>query len=162
MTSASASEVLAALIERGWTLGIAESLSGGALAAEFVSVPGASASLRGAIVAYATPVKHTLLGVDDGLLDAHGPVHPDVALQMAAGARHALQVSGVPADVGVSTTGIAGPDSPDGQPVGTVHVAVVTPYTSVSEAFRFDGDRAQVRAQTVDAAVAMLARILRE
>jgi nicotinamide-nucleotide amidase len=162
VTSASASEVLAALIERGWTLGIAESLSGGALAAEFVSVPGASASLRGAIVAYATPVKHTLLGVDDDLLDAYGPVHPDVALQMAAGARRALQVSGVPADVGVSTTGIAGPDSPDGQPVGTVHIAVVTPYTSVSEAFRFDGDRAQVRAQTVDAAVAMLARILRE
>ena len=89
-------------------------------------------------------------------------MHPDVALQMAAGARRALQVSGVPADVGVSTTGIAGPDSPDGQPVGTVHIAVVTPYTSVSEAFRFDGDRAQVRAQTVDAAVAMLARILRE
>ncbi|CAN7292410.1 CinA family protein [Microbacterium foliorum] len=162
MTSASASEVLAALIERGWTLGIAESLSGGALAAEFVSVPGASASLRGAIVAYATPVKHTLLGVDDDLLDAYGPVHPDVALQMAAGARRALQVSGVPADVGVSTTGIAGPDSPDGQPVGTVHIAVVTPYTSVSEAFRFDGDRAQIRAQTVDAAVAMLVRILRE
>lgn len=158
----SASEVLAALIERGWTLGIAESLTGGALAAEFVSVPGASASLRGAIVAYATPVKHTLLGVDEGLLGAHGPVHPDVALQMAAGVRRALQVSGVPADVGVSTTGIAGPESPDGQPVGTVHIAVVTPDSSVSEAFRFDGDRAQVRAQTVDAALVMLARVLRE
>ncbi|WP_311257508.1 CinA family protein [Microbacterium sp. WCS2018Hpa-9] len=158
----SASEVLAALIERGWTFAIAESLTGGALAAEFVSVPGASASLRGAIVAYATPVKHTLLGVDDGLLDAHGPVHRGVALQMAAGARRAMEISGVPADVGVSTTGIAGPDSPDGQPVGTVHIAVVTPDRSVSEVFRFDGDRARVRAQAVDAAVEMLARVVRE
>ncbi|AKV85366.1 damage-inducible protein CinA [Microbacterium sp. CGR1] len=160
MTSASA--VLAALVERGWTLGVAESLTGGALAAEFVSVPGASASLRGAIVAYATPVKHTLLGVDDALLDAHGPVHPDVALQMAAGVRGALNVDGAPADVGVSTTGIAGPDSPDGQPVGTVHVAVVTPDSSVTELFRFDGDRTEVRAQAVDAAIDMLARVLRE
>ena len=160
MTSVSA--VLAALVERGWTLGVAESLTGGALAAEFVSVPGASASLRGAIVAYATPVKHTLLGVDDALLDAHGPVHPDVALQMAAGVRGALNVDGAPADVGVSTTGIAGPDSPDGQPVGTVHVAVVTPDFSVTELFRFAGDRAEVRAQAVDAAIDMLARVLRE
>ncbi|MFJ4016467.1 CinA family protein [Microbacterium sp. NPDC090014] len=160
MTSASA--VLAALVERGWTLGVAESLTGGALAAEFVSVPGASASLRGAIVAYATPVKHTLLGVDDALLDAHGPVHPDVALQMAAGVRGALNVDGAPADVGVSTTGIAGPDSPDGQPVGTVHVAVVTPDFSVTELFRFAGDRAEVRARAVDAAIDMLARVLRE
>jgi len=158
----SASAVLAALVERGWTLGVAESLTGGALAAEFVSVPGASASLRGAIVAYATPVKHTLLGVDDALLDAHGPVHPDVALQMAAGVRGALNVDGAPADVGVSTTGIAGPDSPDGQPVGTVHVAVVTPDSSVTELFRFDGDRTEVRAQAVDAAIDMLARVLRE
>ncbi|MEV7609256.1 CinA family protein [Microbacterium sp. NPDC089320] len=160
MTSASA--VLAALVQRGWTLGVAESLTGGALAAEFVSVPGASASLRGAVVAYATPVKHTLLGVDGALLDAHGPVHPEVALQMAAGVRGALTVDGAPADVGVSTTGIAGPDSPDGQPVGTVHVAVVTPDSSATELFVFDGDRAQVRSQAVDAAIGLLARLLRE
>lgn len=160
MTSASA--VLAALVQRGWTLGVAESLTGGALAAEFVSVPGASASLRGAVVAYATPVKHTLLGVDRALLDAHGPVHPEVALQMAAGVRGALTVDGAPADVGVSTTGIAGPDSPDGQPVGTVHVAVVTPDSSATELFVFDGDRAQVRSQAVDAAIGLLARLLRE
>ncbi len=160
MTSASA--VLATLVQCGWTLGVAESLTGGALAAEFVSVPGASASLRGAVVAYATPVKHTLLGVDGALLDAHGPVHPEVAFQMAAGVRGALTVDGAPADVGVSTTGIAGPDSPDGQPVGTVYVAVVTPDSSATELFVFDGDRAQVRSQAVDAAISLLARVLRE
>ena len=124
--------LVAALRERGWTLGVAESLTGGAVAAEIVSVPGASAALWGAVVAYATPVKHTLLGVDAGLLAAHGPVHPDVAVQMAEGVRRAVAVDGRPADVGISTTGIAGPDSPDGQPVGTVHVGVVTPDGSVT------------------------------
>ena len=77
--------LVAALRERGWTLGVAESLTGGAVAAEIVSVPGASAALWGAVVAYATPVKHTLLGVDAGLLAAHAPGHPDVAVQRAQG-----------------------------------------------------------------------------
>lgn len=157
-----ASGALDALVERGWTLGIAESLTGGALAAEIVSVPGASLALLGAVVAYATPVKRTLLGVDADLLAAYGPVHPEVARQMADGVRRAVSVDGRAADVGVSTTGIAGPASPDGQPVGTVHIAVVTPTSTVSESHIFPGDRAEIRAQTVDAAVALLRRIVRE
>lgn len=157
-----ASEALDALVERGWTLGIAESLTGGALAAEIVSVPGASVALLGAVVAYATPVKRTLLGVDADLLAAYGPVHPEVARQMADGVRRAVSVDGRAADVGVSTTGIAGPASPDGQPVGTVHIAVVTPTSAVSESHIFPGDRAEIRAQTVDAAVSLLRRIVRE
>lgn len=157
-----ASEALDALVERGWTLGIAESLTGGALAAEIVSVPGASVALLGAVVAYATPVKRTLLGVDADLLAAYGPVHPEVARQMADGVRRAVSVDGRAADVGISTTGIAGPVSPDGQPVGTVHIAVVTPTSAVSESHIFLGDRAEIRAQTVDAAVALLRRIVRE
>jgi nicotinamide-nucleotide amidase len=157
-----ASDALAALIDRGWTLAVAESLTGGALAAEIVSVPGASAALLGAVVAYSTPVKHSLLGVDGELLAAHGPVHADVALQMAAGVRRVMQVAGLSADVGVATTGIAGPESPDGQPVGTVHIAVVTPDTSRNDVFRFDGDRAQIRAWSVEAALDLLARTVRE
>jgi len=149
-----AARLLAALQRRGWTLGVAESLTGGAVAAEIVSVPGASASLLGAVVAYATPVKHTLLGVDAGLLDAHGPVHPEVAVQMADGVRRAVAVDARAADVGISTTGIAGPDSPDGQPVGTVHIGVVTPEARVTRAFVFAGDRAAIRAQAVAAAIA--------
>ena len=156
-----ASDAVGALTRRGWTLGVAESLTGGAVAAELVSVPGASAALWGAVVAYATPVKHSLLGVDEALLAAHGPVHPRVALQMADGVRRAVGV-GRPADVGIATTGIAGPDSPDGQPVGTVHVAVVTPECSVSESFRFDGDRARIRADSVDAVLSLLRRMTRE
>lgn len=157
-----ASGALDALVERGWTLGVAESLTGGALAAEIVSVAGASAALLGAVVAYATPVKHTLLGVDADLLDTHGAVHPEVARQMADGVRRTVSVNGRAADVGVSTTGIAGPESPDGQPVGTVHIAVVTPTASVSESHVFPGDRAQIRAQTVEAAITLLRRIVRE
>lgn len=158
----SAEDALTALGQRGWTLGVAESLTGGALAAEIVSVPGASRALIGAVVAYATPLKHALLGVDADLLAAHGPVHPEVALQMADGVRRAVEIDGRAADVGVSTTGIAGPDSPDGQPVGTVHVAVVTPESAVGEGFVFEGSRAQVRAQAVDAALALLVRVVRE
>ena len=148
-----AERLVAALVARGWTLGIAESLTGGALAAELVSVPGASATLLGGVVAYATPVKATLLGVDAALLDEHGPVHAEVAAQMATGVRDAVQIAGRPADVGIATTGIAGPDSPDGQPVGTVHIGIATPDGLRTHVFRFDGDRAAVRAQSVDAAI---------
>jgi len=149
-----AARLVAALTARGWTIGVAESLTGGALSAEIVTVPGASATLLGGVVAYATPVKASLLGVDAALLAEHGPVHPEVAIQMATGVREAVQVDGRRADVGIATTGIAGPDSPDGQPVGTVHIGVATPDGVHARGFRFDGDRAAVRAATVQAAVA--------
>lgn len=157
-----AAELVAALTARGWTLGVAESLTGGALAAEIVSVPGASATLLGGVVAYATPVKASLLRVDAALLDEHGPVHPLVAEQMAEGVREVVGVTGRAADVGVSTTGIAGPDSPDGQPVGTVHIGVATPSRVRAFSLRFDGDRASIRAQTVDAAIEKLLAEMRE
>ncbi|WP_374613039.1 CinA family protein [Microbacterium foliorum] len=162
MVVTASSAVVAALSARGWTLGIAESLTGGALAAEVVAVPGASTVLLGGVVAYATPVKHSLLGVDAELLARQGPVHAEVALQMASGVRRAVQVHGRDADVGVSTTGIAGPDSPDGQPVGTVHIAVVTPEAASAEVFGFSGDRSQIRALTVEAALALLVRVVGE
>jgi nicotinamide-nucleotide amidase len=155
-------EVVSSLTARGWTLAVAESLTGGSLAASVVSVPGASATLLGAVVAYATEVKHSLLGVDAQLLAAHGPVHPEVARQMASGVRRAVSLGAVYADVGVATTGIAGPDSPDGQPVGTVHIAVETPRDVVTRAFVFAGDRASIRSQSVDAALAMLLESARE
>lgn len=151
-----------ALRQRGWTLGIAESLTGGAVAAEFVSVPGASAVLLGGVVAYATPVKHTVLGVDEALLASYGPVHPEVALQMADGVRAVVAVDGRPADVGVSTTGIAGPESPDGQPVGTVHIGIVTPQGRRTEAFRFSGDRPRIRTLSVQAVFRTLLETIRE
>lgn len=154
--------LVAALRERGWTLGVAESLTGGAVASEIVSVPGASAALLGGVVAYATPLKHTLLGVDAALLAEHGAVHPDVAAQMAEGVRRAVAVDDRPADVGIATTGIAGPDSPDGQPVGTAHIGVVTPGCARSIPHLFGGTRAQIRAQATAAAIAAALAAARE
>lgn len=157
-----AAGLIAALRQRGWTLGVAESLTGGAVAAEIVSVAGASAALWGAVVAYATPVKHTVLGVDADLLAEFGPVHAEVAVQMADGIRRVVAVDGRAADVGISTTGIAGPDSPDGQPVGTVHVGVVTPHERISRLHVFAGSRAQVRQQATDAVIALALAAVRE
>ncbi|MGP6176689.1 CinA family protein [Microbacterium sp. A196] len=147
---------------KGLTLGVAESLTGGALAAEIVSVPGASATLLGGVVAYATPVKATVLGVDEALLEKYGPVHSEVAAQMATGVRKAVRVAGRPADVGISTTGIAGPDSPDGQPVGTVWIGVSRGEQVDAQAFRFDGDRSAVREQAVRAAIGVALQMLGE
>jgi len=145
--------LVARLKELGWTIGVAESLTGGLVAASVISVPGASTVVRGAIVAYATDVKQSLLGVDANLLEAHGPVHPRVARQMAEGIRRAVGRDGVPSDVGVATTGIAGPLSPDGQPVGTVHIAVSTPLGSRVESLHLAGDRETIRAEAAALAV---------
>lgn len=142
-----AERLVARLRELGWTLGVAESLTGGLVAASIVSVSGASAVLRGGVVAYATDVKQSVLEVDETLLAAHGPVHPRVARQMADGVRKVMGRQGEPADVGIATTGIAGPVSPDGQPVGTVHIAVSTPLGSRVESVVLAGERDQIRAE---------------
>lgn len=162
MRGALAPQVLSALERRGWTLGVAESLTGGAVCADLVAVPGASAVLLGGVVAYATAVKHTVLGVDADLLSQRGPVHPVVAREMADGVRRVVAVDGRAADVGISTTGIAGPESPDGQPVGTVHVGVVTPGAAQTREFHLVGDRAAIRAQTVSAALSFLLEMIEE
>ena len=148
-----AAAVVARLHERGWMVAVAESLTGGLVASAFVDVPGASAVFGGAIVAYATPLKASLLGVDRQLLDTHGAVHPEVARQMAEGVRRACAVDGRAADVGVSTTGIAGPDSPDGQPVGTVHIGVATPEGTSVHSVVLCGARSQIRRAAVQAAI---------
>lgn len=141
--------LLQLLGDRGWTLGVAESLTGGLVAASVVEVPGASAHLRGAVVAYATDLKHAILGVDARLLAEYGPVHPDVARQMAVGIRRVVGRDRVPADVGIATTGIAGPDSPDGQPVGTVHIGVSTPAGTRVVSLQLAGDRTRIRHDAV-------------
>lgn len=142
-----AERLVARLKELGWTIGVAESLTGGLVAAGLVAVSGASAVVRGGIVAYATDLKQSLLGVDATLLAAHGPVHPRVARQMADGVRRSLGRGETPVDVGLATTGIAGPVSPDGQPVGTVHLAVSTPLGSRVESLELSGTRERIRAE---------------
>lgn len=157
----SAAEVLDLLRERGRTLAVAESLTGGLLADAFVQVPGASAVLLGGVVAYATPVKHTLLGVDAGLLDREGPIHPGVAEQMADGVRGVVAVDGRAADVGVATTGVAGPEAQGGRPPGTVWVGVAVGNRRLARGAVLPGDRAAVRSGTVLLALEVLLETLR-
>ena len=130
-------------------MAVAESLTGGLLASAIVDVPGASAVFRGGVVAYATDVKRSVLGVDSELLASVGAVDPGVARQMAEGVRRV-----VGADVGIATTGVAGPDPQDGTPVGTVCIAVVTPEGESVVTHTFSGDRAAIRAAATDAALA--------
>ena len=146
--TARAASVLQALAGRGWTIAVAESLTGGQVVSTLVDVPGASASVRGGVVAYATDVKRDVLGVDAALLAAEGAVDPDVARQMAEGVRRVVR-----ADVGVATTGVAGPDPQDGKPVGTVFVAVATPDGVQVWRHAFTGDRAAIRRQATEAAL---------
>jgi len=134
-----------ALRERGLTVAVAESLTGGLVVADLVSIPGASAVVRGGIVAYATDLKATLLGVDADVLAAGGPIQSLVAEQMAEGVRQKLG-----ADVGLATTGVAGPDPQDGHPPGEVWIAVALSAGVDSERVTLTGDRFAIRRQTVD------------
>ncbi|GAA0502849.1 CinA family protein [Microbacterium aurantiacum] len=147
-----AAELLAALRRRGWSVACAESLTGGLVCAELTAVPGASATVRGGVVAYATDCKVSVLGVDPALTARVGAVDPDVADQMAEGVRRLFD-----AEVGIATTGVAGPDPQDGQPVGTVHVSVATPAGIVRRRLALGGTREEIRTETVRSAVVLAA-----
>jgi nicotinamide-nucleotide amidase len=153
-------QLIADLTGRNLTLAVAESLTGGLLTAELVRVPGASAALCGGVVAYQTPLKHTLLGVDAALLAEHGAVHPEVARQMAVGVRTTLAVDGRPADIGVATTGVAGPNEQDGRAVGTVYLGVAFRDTVRVISLRLSGDRSSIRAQSVEHAIEAVCQLL--
>jgi nicotinamide-nucleotide amidase len=152
-----ARHVVERLTARGQTVAVAESLTGGLVAAALTSVPGASVVLRGGIVAYATDLKAALLGVPGDLLARRGPVDPEVAAAMAAGARARLG-----ATYGMSTTGVAGPGAADGKPQGTVFIAVDGPAGAVGSGFQLTGDRQQVREQVVQLVLSLLVSALRE
>jgi nicotinamide-nucleotide amidase len=149
--------VVAELRARGWTVAAAESLTGGELTAELTRVPGSSDVVTGGVVVYATELKHTLIGVDAELLASEGPVHPEVARQLAAGVRERLAVAGRPADVGVATTGVAGPASQGGHAVGTVFVGISSAAGTRAVELALRGTRAEIRAGTVRNAVSELA-----
>lgn len=144
---------VAALAAAGWTVAVAESLTGGLVGAALTGVPGASAVFRGGVTAYATEVKHTLLGVDASLLAREGPVSARTAGQMAAGVRALLG-----ADCGMATTGVAGPGPRDGHPAGEVHVAVAWPGGTAARALRLSGSRECIRRETVEAVLALFVR----
>jgi nicotinamide-nucleotide amidase len=139
--------VLAVCRQRGWSLGTAESATGGLVSAEITSIPGASDVFVGAVVAYSPGLKARLLGVPPALMEEQGVVSEATALAMAEGGAAHLG-----ADVVVAVTGSAGPSS-GGAPVGTMVVAVRTPEGSRARTFRMPGDRERARAYTATAAL---------
>jgi PncC family amidohydrolase len=145
------------LADRDATVAVAESLTGGLLGAALTSMPGSSATFRGGLIVYATDLKEGLGGVPGPLLAAEGAVSAQVAAAMAAGARDR-----VGATYAVALTGVAGPDSQDGRPPGTVYVAVAGPAGGRVRELQLPGDRAAVRAAAVDAALEMLRDALNE
>jgi len=155
---ASVEEVVArSLVARGWTIATGESCTGGLVAARLTDRPGSSDYVRGAVVAYSNAVKTAVLGVPAAVIETEGAVSPEVAEALAEGSRAVLG-----ADVGVGVTGVAGPGggTPD-KPVGTVHLAVVSPQGIRRRVLLLPGDRDQVRRRTVVTALHELRLLLR-
>lgn len=153
-------EIVAELTRRGLTIAVAESLTGGLLIARLIGVPGASRVVSGGIVAYNTALKHSLLGVDADLLALRGAVDPDVATAMADGVRLACAIDGVPASIGLSTTGVAGPDPQDGKPVGTVFVGLSTDDRRYVFDLTLGGSRNALRRRVVSESLVQLKKVL--
>jgi nicotinamide-nucleotide amidase len=142
-------QLVSILIQRGLTVAVAESLTGGLVAAQLVSVPGVSAVFNGGVVAYNTALKASVLGVDAALLHQFGPVHPLVAQQMAENVREVLSIDGIPARVGLSTTGVAGPGAQDGHPAGTVLLGIAIDKLYFGLELHLQGDREAIRSAVV-------------
>ena len=148
--------ILQLLESRGLTLGLAESITGGMMGEMVTRVPGSSRTYMGSIVSYSNEMKTNILGVREQTLTAHGAVSHGCAVEMAQGARMVAK-----ADVGLSVTGIAGPDggSPE-KPVGTFFIGLATPDTTLSRGFVLPGQREWVRALAAMQALDLLRRYL--
>jgi nicotinamide-nucleotide amidase len=144
------SVVLDLLRARGLTLGLAESVTGGLVAARLTDIAGASDVLRGSIVSYASDVKFDLLGVEPGPV-----VNEGTAMAMAAGARRVLG-----ADVGLGLTGVAGPSEQDGMPVGTLCIGLALGEELMATTVRLPGQRLQMRQFSVISSLDLLRRRL--
>ncbi|SDT33293.1 CinA family protein [Microlunatus soli] len=159
-------ELIETLSAKGETIATAESLTGGLIGARFTDVAGSSAVYRGGVVSYATDLKASLAGVRQQTLAEHGAVSALTAVEMALGVARRCDASW-----GVAVTGVAGPDEQEGHPVGTVFTAVVRrtddPDFDDGESdsvvcvreLRLPGDRAEIRAQTVRAALRQVRQV---
>lgn len=152
-----ASALVSALAGAGQTLATAESLTGGLIGAAITEVPGASAVYVGGLITYANLAKLQLTGIDEMLLDAHGAISKTTALAMAQGARRVIG-----ADWAVAVTGVAGPDPAEGHQPGLVWLGLADPAGElVAQLRHFTGDRDQIRAATVRAAISLALTQLR-
>ncbi len=143
--------VVTSLEERAQSVATAESLTGGLVCAALTCIPGASAVVRGGVIAYHSDIKAAVLGVDRDVLDRGGAVQEEVAVQLADGARRVLG-----SDWGLGTTGVAGPDPADGYDVGTVFIGLSGPGVRRGVPLLLSGDRQDIRQNTVLAVLRLL------
>ena len=149
------SAIVESLKSKGESLSIAESITGGALTSEIVSVPGASHILKGSIVAYSVEIKMRELSVPQELIDRAGVVSEEVALAMADGIRARMNTTW-----SIASTGVAGPGPHHGIAAGTVWLAIVGPDTRETVKLALEGDRETVRRGAVESALGVFTRIL--
>ena len=143
-------------IEKKMTLAVAESCTGGLLGSKIVDVPGASQVFKGGVLCYADEVKRNLLNVPDVVREDEGAVSGACAEAMVQGVRKLLDV-----DLAVSITGIAGPSGgTDEKPVGLVYICAATEDAVLSQGFKFEGARSEIREQAVNAALTMLLKVI--
>jgi PncC family amidohydrolase len=145
-------EIIARLVEKGRTVAVAESCTGGLVGHRLTQVPGSSAAFLGGVIAYHNAVKERVLGVPADILERQGAVSEATALAMAKGVRRLLG-----ADMAVAVTGIAGPSgATDDKPVGLTYVALVGPETRTCERHLWRGERTANKESSAEAALALL------
>ena len=146
------------LRERGWTIAVAETTTGGVISARIVSVSGSSVYYERGVIAYSALSKREMLGIDVEMLDTYGAVSAEAARAMAKGVR---KVSG--ADLGLAETGIAGPiRGRSDKPIGTAYIALAGAEGVVCRDFRFDGERDAIRNEISDAALQMVIEAIKK
>ena len=144
------------LSQRGWTLAVAESCTGGLLGHRITNVSGSSSYFRGGVISYSDELKESMLGVPEETLIEHGAVSKETALAMAQGARCVLDT-----DVALSVTGIAGPagGTPE-KPVGLVYIGLAAEGADLWEKYIWQGDRTENKEQSAEAALKLLLKYL--
>lgn len=150
-------ELLLETLERqGKTLATAESCTGGGIGHRLTAIPGSSAAYAGGVISYTNAVKRAVLGVPEEILETKGAVSAETARAMAEGVRRVIG-----ADLGVSATGLAGPDGDgSGKPVGLVYLGASDGARTVVREFVFRGSREDVRNQAIDAALDLVMELL--
>lgn len=156
LTEMRLAELVAAAVTANLTVATAESITGGMVAATLIQVPGASGMMQGGVVAYQNVVKERVLGVSTALLESNGAVDPQVACAMALGVCTATG-----ARVGISTTGVAGPEPHQGKNVGHVFIAVALDGEAQPYEYHFGGDREMIRLQATQEAISLLEQVIR-
>ena len=145
-----------ALKDKGWTLALGESCTGGLIAHRITDVPGSSDYFLGGVMAYSNPVKERLLGVSSETLQAVGAVSEETAREMAQGASQSIG-----SDVGISVTCIAGPGGgTDEKPVGLTYIGASTPDGEWVERHVFQGDRKSIKESAANASLELLLKAL--